>query len=126
MYLRRGAVYFLRPEAVRWLPKLRRPTTEPHPVVVYSCSHVTEHADWQYVWVIPISTSPRLATDFCVPVAAGSSGGALSKDSWIRTSLLQPVAKDRLTPDQHKGFLPPAILREVDEAVATFAGMDES
>lgn len=125
MYLRRGAVYSLPPEVVRWLPRLRQPTSEPHPVVVYSCSHVADADAWKYVWVMPISTSPTFATDFCVRVTAANSGGALSKDSWIRTSLLQPIEKRVLARERHKGFLPPVILQEVDEAVAMFAGIDE-
>ncbi|MFI6519831.1 type II toxin-antitoxin system PemK/MazF family toxin [Spirillospora sp. NPDC050679] len=117
--IRRGGVFMVSDEALSMPPNAARHLRTQRPVVVISGDAKNCDADWKHVLVMPISTSGRLATEFCIKVRYGTAN--LTSKSWIRAVLLQPIAKSDL--GDFLGDMPPATMDMLAEGLLAYMGL---
>ncbi|MDG4763624.1 type II toxin-antitoxin system PemK/MazF family toxin [Solwaraspora sp. WMMD406] len=90
-----GGIYYVKDKAISLPPNDgRNYHDERRPVVVLSGPDTNSLAGWPTVLVAPISTSPKLKTQYCVKL--GASEGGLPKKCWVRVVAVQPLLKSDL------------------------------
>lgn len=91
------------------------------PVIIVSGDEKNENSDWPIVLVVPISTSPRMKTEFCLQIGANVAN--LPEKGWARVVAVQPLAKDDVS--DYIGRLPAAMLALLEENLFDYMGLTD-
>lgn len=120
--IRRGSVFLVNDQDLTLPPNSARTYHGQRTVVVISANKWNMNPDWDFVLVVPTSSSGRRATPLCVKLAAGS--GNLTSKCWARVIFPQPMLKTSL--GDRLGELPDAALELITLGVLDYAGaLDE-
>lgn len=118
----KGSVWWVADSALNMPPDSSRTVVhDGRPVVVVSTDLKNQDSAFPVVSVCPISTSEarQFSTQYDLHLDRGE--GNLSNESWVRTTLIQPMDKDKL--DDYKGKLNDNRILELDDLIIDYLGM---
>lgn len=117
-----GSVWTIEDDHIQMPPTARRTVThDTRPVIVISNDKKNLDDNFPIVLVCPVSTSnfQNFVTQYDLAIA--KNNGNLERDSWARTTLVQPLEKELLT--DLKGTLPEEILLDLLVGVSDYLGL---
>ncbi len=117
--IRRGGVYWVRDTRLTLPPEPEREIKSKRPVIVVSGDDHNEDADWPIALVVPISTSPKYATEFCQKLAARTAN--LPQAGWARVVAVQPVAKSEFL--DYIGTVPSTTMALLTDNLFAYMGL---
>lgn len=117
--IRKGGVYWVLDSSIQLPPESVRTVKRRRPVIVISGDATNEAAAWPIALVIPVSTSPAFATDFCLKIGKGVAN--LPEPGWARVVAIQPLAKGEI--GDYVGHLPSAMMAILVENLLSYADL---